>query len=159
MLVFCRILVFGVFECLLFYFWQLFVTFLDFDTFLSLAGYIFVTFTKWWDKDWQGVPEVFPIYVRDLIKYEDMKGADVELAKIFADKLGLAKWQFLKTNTWGGPIHKGNLTNSGWTGIVGNVSWIRINRSRNRVVICLLVSTSVQLNSWYNIVAQQYYLL
>ena len=74
---------------------------------------------KYWDQNLQGAPGVFPIYIRDLIEYEDMKGADVEIAKIFADTLGLARWQFLRTNTWGGPIDK---KRKAWTGIVGNVS-------------------------------------
>ena len=46
-------------------------------------------------------------------------GADVELAQIFADKLGLARFRWLRTNTWGGPIDKARKE---WTGIVGNVS-------------------------------------
>ena len=46
-------------------------------------------------------------------------GADVELAQIFADKLGLARFRWMRTNTWGGPIDKARKE---WTGIVGNVS-------------------------------------
>ena len=52
-------------------------------------------------------------------KNDEFSGADIELAQIFADKLGLARFRWLRTNTWGGPIDKARKE---WTGIVGNVS-------------------------------------
>ena len=54
----------------------------------------------------------------------DFSGADVELAQIIANKLGLARFRWLRANTWGGPIDKARKQ---WTGIVGNVSTLYMN--------------------------------
>ena len=50
----------------------------------------------------------------------EFRGADVELAKIFADQLGLARFRWVRANTWGRPIDEAK---KHWTGIVGNVSY------------------------------------
>ena len=49
----------------------------------------------------------------------DFSGADVELANIFAEKLGLANFRWVRTNTWGAPIDEAKKE---WSGIIGNVS-------------------------------------
>ena len=49
----------------------------------------------------------------------EFRGADVELAGIIADKLGLARFRWVRANTWGGPIDQAK---KHWSGIVGNVS-------------------------------------
>ena len=57
------------------------------------------------------------VYYRD--NNDNFSGADVELAQIIANKLEIARFRWLKSDTWGRPIDKAKKV---WTGIVGNVS-------------------------------------